>query len=280
MTLECDLQERIYEYLFRIRSQGPVEKLSQPLYNILVSPVCRYLAGESILHIVPYRGLYLFPFHALFHEGFLAEAYQFMYHPTSTVTAGKLLSPGKILVVGNPDKDLKGVEKECTTISSLAEEMGRDSRLLLRENATKERFFTLYPDYDIIHIACHGLYDSFNPLRSGLKLSDGILTALEMHHLDLRGKLLVLGACGSGSVAIEKGSELLGITRALLCAGSITITSLWETPDTASAAFWRTFYETFLAGAEVSRALQRAQRVMISTEFRHPYFWAGYRIVG
>ena len=279
-TLENNLQEKIYEYLYRIRSQSPVEKLSQSLYNTLINPVRKYLAEDSILHIVPYRELYLFPFHALHYEGFLAETYQFMYHPTSALITKTPFSPEKILVVGNPDKDVKGVEKECTTISSIAKKAGRDTTLLLKENATKERFYQLYSDHDIIHIACHGVYDSFNPLRSGLKLFDGILTALEMHHLNLKGKLLVLGACGSGSVAIEKGSELLGITRALLCAGSSTITSLWEVPDTASVIFWRTFYKTLLAREEVPRALQRAQQFMISTAFSHPYFWAGYRIMG
>ena len=280
VTVGNNLQEKIYEYLYRIRSQNPVEKLSQPLYNILINPVHKYLAEDSILHIIPYRELYLFPFHALRHEGFLAETYQFMYHPTSAMITKTPFSPEKILVVGNPDKDLKGVEEECTTISSIAKRAGRDTTLLLKENATKERFYQLYSDHDIIHIACHGVYDSFNPLRSGLKFFDGILTALEMHHLNLKGKLLVLGACGSGSVAIEKGSELLGITRALLCAGSSTVTSLWEVPDTASVIFWRTFYEALFSREEVPRALQRAQQFMISTEFSHPYFWAGYRIMG
>lgn len=276
---EGDLQTRIYQYLLRVRSQSPVKTLSHTLYKLLVEPVQSYLKDGSIVHIVPYKGLYLFPFHALWRTGFLAEPYQFIYHPAGALVT-KVPVGKNVLVLGNPGKDLKGVEKECNTISSLVKESGRDVTLLLNENATKENFYKIYPDYDIIHVACHGLYDPFNPLRSGLVLSDGILTALEMYHLDLTGKLLIVGACGSGSVAVEKGSELLGMTRALLCAGAVTVTSLWEVPDFASVIFLKTFYESLLDRKAVPPALQCAQCSMIDTKYGHPYFWAGYRLMG
>lgn len=276
---ERDLQSKIYHYLLRIRSQHPVNPLSHAVYNLLIEPVQPYLKDGSIVHLVPYKGLYLFPFHALCHKTFLAETYQFIYHPAGTLVTN--IPAGKsVLVVGNPGNNLKGVEKECSTILSLVKESGRDATLLLNKDATKENFYKIYPDYDIIHIACHGLYNSFNPLRSGLVFSDGILTALEMYHLDLTGKLLVIGACGSGSVAVEKGSELSGITRALLCAGGVMVTSLWEVPDYASSIFFKEFYEELLTRKTVPRALQHAQCSLIGTEYGHPYFWAGFRIMG
>ncbi len=280
VEIENNLETRIYEYFSRVRSQRSLEHLSPLLCTLLINPVLEYLLEGSLLHIVPYKQLYLFPFHALCCSKFLAKTYQFIYHPAGMMVTKEIPSGKNILVVGDPDKELEGAEKECKTIHSIAEESGTDTTLLLGDNATKERFYELYPEYDIIHMACHGLYNSLNPLRSGLKLHDGMLTALEMHQLDLKGKLIVLGACGSGSVAIEKGSELLGITRALLCAGGFTITSLWEIPDADSGAFWKIFYESLINREKVPRALQRAQHFMLSTEFNHPYFWAGYRIMG
>jgi CHAT domain-containing protein len=279
VELESRLNNKIYEYVFRVRSRNSFRRLSQSLYTTLIAPVEQYISGCTILHIVPDQNLYLFPFHALYNEKFLAESHQFMYHPAAVTIKSKFPSGDSILVLGHT-ADLPGVQKECEIISTLFKESGRDCTVLLNRNATKENFHELSSQYDIIHIACHGIYDSFNPLHSGLNLYDGILTALELNQLDLNEKLLILAACGSGSVAIEKGNELLGITRALLCAGGITITSLWEVPDAASVAFWEAFYEHLLAKKSVPSAVQSAQQVMISTEFDHPYFWAGYRIMG
>jgi tetratricopeptide (TPR) repeat protein len=276
---ENRLTSKIYEYLSRVRSRSSLRNLSQVLYTMLIAPAEHHISDYTVLHIVPDQNLHLFPFHALYHEKFLAESHQFMYHPAAVTIKSKFPSGDSMLVLGHA-ADLPGVQKECEIISRLFKESGRDCTLLLNKNATKETLYELCPQYDIIHIACHGIFDSFNPLRSGLNLYDGILTALELYQLDLNGRLLIFSACGSGSVAIGKGNELLGITRALLCAGGITITNLWEVPDTASIAFWEAFYEHLLTEESILSAIQRAQQVMISTKFDHPYFWAGYRIMG
>ncbi|MGC1120367.1 MAG: tetratricopeptide repeat protein [Candidatus Methanofastidiosia archaeon] len=277
--VDDNLQKKIYEYFYRIRARSSLLELSQSFYRLLIAPAEKFIQKYRILHIVPYRELCVFPFHALFNTEFVAESHQLVYHPAADFTRKEFPSGTHVLVVGNPGTDLKGVQKECETISSLTTESGRECTLLLREDATKSNFLRFLPECDIIHIACHGIYDSFNPLRSGFTLYDGILQAREMYQLDLKGKLLILGTCRSGSISLKEGNELLGITRAILYAGGTSIASLWETPDTASTLFWKRFYEHVFCGNPVLHAFQHAQKFLISSRFYHPYFWAGYRII-
>jgi tetratricopeptide (TPR) repeat protein len=280
LSADDNLQRKIYEYFYRIRARRPLLELSQSLYRLLIAPAKTFIQKYPILHIVPYRDLCLFPFHALYDREFLAESHQLVYHPAADFTRKEFPSGDHILVIGNPGTDLKGVQKECETISSLAAESGRECTPLLREEATRTNLFQFLPECDIIHIACHGMYDSFNPLRSGFALHDGILQAREILQVNLRGKLLILGTCGSGSISIKEGNELLGITRAILSAGGASIASLWETPDTASTLFWEHFYDHLFCGTPVPHAFQHAQKFLISSRFDHPYYWAGYRIIG
>jgi tetratricopeptide (TPR) repeat protein len=281
-VLVQNLKNYVYEYLLRIRTRKSLKSLSHTLYQLLMEPVYCYLENIHVLHVIPHDILYHFPFHSL-HQSkktVLAQKYPVVYHPAGTLLKDHVCSQRNVLVIGNPGKNLKRVEEECKTIFALSENSGRDTTLLLNEDATKKNFYELYSDYDIIHVACHGVYDSFNPLQSGLKLYDGVLTALEMHYLNLQGKVFTLGACGSGSVAVEKGSELMGITRALVCAGGWAIASLWETPDISSELFWKKLYAHVLDGKNLFCSFQNAQKFLISTEFSHPYYWAGYRIIG
>jgi len=73
---------------------------------------------------------------------------------------------------------------------------------------------------------------------------DGILTALEVTGLDLRGTdLVVLSACETGLGAQQTGQELLGLRWAFGMAGARTLlTSLWKVPDEPTVKLMTKFY--------------------------------------
>jgi CHAT domain-containing protein len=117
-----------------------------------------------------------------------------------------------------------------------------------------------------------------NPLLlSGLVLSGangdpegGILTALEVSNLDLRGcELVVLSACETGLGKIEGGEGLLGLQRAFHVAGARTVvSSLWSVSDPATSVLMERFYRNLWSEKPLSRleALRQAQLYVL----KHP----------
>jgi CHAT domain-containing protein/Tfp pilus assembly protein PilF len=168
----------------------------------------------------------------------------------------------------------------------------------------------------ILHIATHGFFledqkakgageralvregtDSSleNPLlRSGLILAgvkqrnsgigeDGVLSALEVAALDLRGtQLVVLSACETGIGDVKIGDGVFGLRRALVLAGAESqVTSLWKVDDKATGDLMADFYTRLQSGEERGAALRNAELALMKTEGRgHPYFWASFIAVG
>jgi CHAT domain-containing protein len=133
---------------------------------------------------------------------------------------------------------------------------------------------------DVLHLACHGLFRSDNPMFSSLKLHDGWVTAADVMRLDLGGALVTLSACESGRNEVFAGDELIGLTRAFLGVGASTlVVSLWVVQDETTASLMEKYYERLGAGAGAAEALRAAQ-LEIKDERPHPYYWAPFVLVG
>jgi CHAT domain-containing protein len=116
---------------------------------------------------------------------------------------------------------------------------------------------------------------------SALKLADGWLTAVQAIQLDLSHAFVVLSACESGLSQAFNGDELLGLTRAFLGAGAVTlVVSLWLAQDEATARLMSHLHQQ-LQEAQVSpaTALRQAQ-LSLKTTYPHPYYWASFILVG
>jgi CHAT domain-containing protein len=58
------------------------------------------------------------------------------------------------------------------------------------------------------------------------------------------------------------------------------VSTLWAIPDTGAAVFAARFYAE-LGRTGTAEALAAAQRALLAEgRFRHPYYWAGYRLAG
>ncbi len=132
---------------------------------------------------------------------------------------------------------------------------------------------------DVVHLACHGVFDEEHPLRSGILLAsvpgdqadDVILTSEEVYGLRLTAGLVTLSACQSGLNASAPGEELIGLTRAFMYSGAAAVmVSLWSVDDLSTAILMESFYKRLLGrdgGAPVSppEALRGAQIQLMNT---------------
>jgi CHAT domain-containing protein len=157
--------------------------------------------------------------------------------------------------------------------------------------------------YRILHFATHGLVTPPRPecpARPALMTSfaggdsDGLLSFGEIYDLRLDADLVILSACdtaGKASLAatreagLRSGGEfaLDGLVRAFVGAGGRSvIASHWPVPDDYDATN-RLVSGLFTAppGTATATALRQAQdRLMASPDTSHPYYWAGFAIIG
>ena len=102
------------------------------------------------------------------------------------------------------------------------------------------------PNKDVLHLGCHGWFDSQQPKQSGLMLAGGWLTVQRII-TDLRLKecqLVTLGACESGRISLERGDEPVGLIQAIMIAGTPTVmSSLWSVNDLSTRTLFEVFYE-------------------------------------
>ncbi|MBF2086055.1 CHAT domain-containing protein [Thermoleptolyngbya sp. C42_A2020_037] len=133
-----------------------------------------------------------------------------------------------------------------------------------------------------------------NPLlRSGLALAgfnqresdgeDGVLTALEVASLSLRGtRLVVLSACETGLGDVADGEGVYGLRRAFVLAGAESLLmSLWQVGDRRTADLMQQYYERLAQGTGRSEALRQIQLAALENPaHRHPYHWAAFFLSG
>lgn len=169
------------------------------------------------------------------------------------------------------------------------------------DDAVKAR--TDLGDYRILHFATHGLVTAPRPqcpARPALLTSfggdgsDGLLTFQEIFDLRIDADLVILSACdtaGAATVAATReagvtsggGTALDGLVRAFIGAGGRTIiASHWPVPEDFGATK-RLIGGLFTApeGTSIADALWTTQtQLMADADTSHPYYWAGFAIVG
>ncbi|MEA5549422.1 tetratricopeptide repeat protein [Anabaena cylindrica UHCC 0172] len=147
-------------------------------------------------------------------------------------------------------------------------------------------------NYQIIHLATHGLLNSIHPELSGVvfslfdqdgKSQNGFLRLQDIFNLNLPAELVVLSACETGLGEEVKGEGLVGLTRGFMYAGAKrVVVSLWSVSDVGTAELMTKFYQKMLKeGLNPMAALRMAQLEMWRNQnFSAPYYWAAFSIQG
>ena len=269
------------------------EGVARQLYDSLLAPVASRLDGKELI-IVPSGRLNNLPFSGLLDDStFLVESHSLTVIPNASalqfVQSGKTLpaSPS-VLAIGNPINPrvtrLPGTEHEVGAIQKVYPR----SLVYLGAEATESNSRAHMGGFDIVHLACHGLFNYDYPYLSSLALSpdkqnDGFLEVHELYNLNLtKTSLVILSACETGLAKIRKNDDVIGLVRGFIYAGVPSMAaSLWKVDDFATAALMTQFHVLLKLGNYKSEAMRKAQLQLLRTETTsHPYYWAAFVLYG
>ena len=299
--------------------QFQVKEAAQTLETLVMAPVRAALGDTTTVFLSPDSSLNLIPFEALVDASghYLVESYQFRYLTSGRDLmrlGGAAVDTNSAVLIGNPtygrpgelvaQADIRAIDFENRIFPPLPGTQGEvdliapkldNAQVYTQTNAT-EAALKQQAQPNILHIATHGFFEptqeALDPLlQSGLILAgaaaggqsgpdqDGILTALEVTGMNLRGtQLVVLSACETGVGELAAVEGVYGLRRALVLAGSQSqVISLWKVDDTATQELMVDYYDRFLSGTPRDAALRETQLAFLdSDEYSHPYYWSAF----
>jgi CHAT domain-containing protein len=258
------------------------------------------LQGVEGLCIIPDDGLWEVPFQALQTSTgrYVVEDYAVRYAPSLSVLTAlanqpQSQTPTSLLAFGNPATrndssppfaPLPEAEKEVVAIGKLF----GSAQIFTSVAATEGRFKTLAPQYNILHLATHGVLNNRQPLDSYLLLSnpdgneDGKLTAREIMQTQLKSNLAVLSACETAQGHIRAGEGVVGLSWAFFMAGCRTlVVSQWQVHSGSTAELMVSFFAQRQRQSRNAQALREAAlKLMQQPRYQHPYYWASFVTMG
>jgi len=189
---------------------------------------------------------------------------------------------------------LPEAEKEVKTLAGL---YGARSQVYVGAEAREDRVKAEAGRFGVLHLATHSILNNASPMYSQVVLAraaggaseDGLLEAWEIMKLDVKAELVVLSACETGRGRIGAGEGVIGLTWALFVAGSpTTVVSQWKVESASTTRLMLEFHRNLQPGIKnprrrvsTAKALQGAALEMLRrNEHRHPFYWAGFVVVG
>jgi CHAT domain-containing protein/tetratricopeptide (TPR) repeat protein len=168
------------------------------------------------------------------------------------------------------------------------------SKVYTGADAREDRVKTEAGQAKILHFAAHGMLNNTSPMYSHLALAegsaneDGLLEAWELMQMDLKADLAVLSACETARGRIGAGEGMIGLSWAMFVAGVPSIVvSQWKVESAGTRDLMVNFHRTLIAQpgtrqkpTKAAALRQAALKLMNNPETRHPFYWAGFVLVG
>lgn len=160
-----------------------------------------------------------------------------------------------------------------------------------KQQATEANFKQIAGNYNVLHLAMHGVLNTEHPMASALaftedndSIEDNFLYGYEIAQMDLNANLVVLSACETGYGKFEQGEGVMSLARSFMYAGvPSAVVSLWQVNDASTAILMELFYENLNQGMTKSEALSTAKRNYLARATgisAHPAYWAAFVQIG
>ena len=251
---------------------------------------------------------------------FLIEEAAIAYAPSLTVLRevtrrrkhkGADAAPATLLALGNPllgkekmgraapalrDGKLDPLPEAEQEVKALRQLYGMSrSKVYTGAEAREDRVKSEAGQVSILHLATHGVLNNASPMYSHLAFAeggageDGLLEAWELMQLDLKADLAVLSACETARGRIGAGEGMIGLSWAMFIAGVPSIVvSQWKVESAGTRDLMVDFHRALISPAAAEQAeptkaealRQAALKLMKNPETSHPFYWAGFVLVG
>jgi CHAT domain-containing protein len=302
-----EIQSLVEKYLPLIcesssdRDRQNLNDLARSLYSRLWKPIDSAVPPGSNIFIQGSGILRKLSFESLHNDGpFLGQRFKIRYLVESAVAASGLhlppLSPGRGLIYAPIDRRGLEVRKldsariEAHQIPALLKGVQWTVRIGQQANKSEYTRDVSQP-FSVLHIATHGMVDPASgtiglvlrrSAADSVARRDGIevLTPAEIRQIELKGRLVVLASCDSGTqrTGASGGTESVG--AAFLASGAVeVVVARWTIDDLATTAFMESLYGSLGRGRDTASALRTARASMINSPYvplRHPHFWAPF----
>jgi CHAT domain-containing protein len=177
----------------------------------------------------------------------------------------------ELLVVSQSNVDgvnpLPGTEKELQYIHRHASDFRLPSHSLQGQEATVKQVLSAMKRYPWVHFACHGIQDTADPMKSGLRLSDGLLQLSDIIKEPLpNADFTFLSACQTAKGDKSRPEEAIHLAAGMLLAGyRSVVATMWSIRDDVAPFLANEVYARLLedgkpSSAKAAQALHTAVR--------------------
>jgi hypothetical protein len=272
----------------------------------LLGPLRPHLAGVTHLVVAPEGVYHQLPLHALW----LSDAGDTLidHCAVSTVPALSLLerlrrreqppaAPGAVFGYTPADPTTRDGRRERAVFLGEARDvaglLGVAPRLDGEATGLELDKATTNP-LRLLHLSCHGTFNTADALESGVGLADGLYTAGRFLARPLPVELVTLSACQTGISRSLGGDEMAGFSLALLTAGARSLLlGLWSVEAQTTARLLVAFYERLWGqGASTTDKAAALRQTMLALrdgrllpawpgfDPSDPFYWAPFTLVG
>lgn len=193
---------------------------------------------------------------------------------------------------------LPGTAEEVASLYKIFSDKGKKATIFTYELATESIAKNSMYDYKYVHFATHGFVNQEEPEFSGIMLvpdnskgEDGLLFSGEIYNIALNSELVTMSACETGLGKISSGEGIIGLTRALIYAGTKNVNaSLWKVSDASTMQLMTDFYREIVktpeptaidASNDYAAPLRATKLKMIKDgSYSDPYYWSPFVLLG
>jgi CHAT domain-containing protein/tetratricopeptide (TPR) repeat protein len=255
------------------------------------------------LRIAPDDSLLGFPFSVLrYQEAPIPERFSvsiMLPHAAEVIVPRQRVKNALLVGVsqgGEGVAPLPQVKPELDAVQAWSLKRGYKVVRLMDTAADKTSVIEGLKQSNLLHIACHGVFRTDKPGKTGFVLvPEGkhaeILSLIELALLDLRAlEHATLSSCWAADRFILPGRQTIGLPETLLRCGTRSVLAcLWPVDDLVAASFTERFYK-YLERYHRDEALRRTQQDCIHGQLQHtrdsgldtssPIYWAGFNLYG